>query len=81
MPYSVVWAVDVYGKVYSLCTARGRWQQCKENQLELKRVTASDLCCWAIGFDQQVYLNVLPSDVTIRHQEETYENQVNESSA
>ncbi|XP_060757724.1 tectonin beta-propeller repeat-containing protein 1 isoform X2 [Neoarius graeffei] len=75
MPCSMFWALDVYGKVYSLCTARGRWQQCRENQLELKRVTAADLCCWAIGFDQQVYLNVLPSDLTIRHQEETYENQ------
>ncbi|XP_062874812.1 tectonin beta-propeller repeat-containing protein 1 [Trichomycterus rosablanca] len=75
MPGSVLWAVDVYGRVFHLFAERGRWERCEENQVELKRVTASDQCCWAIGFDQQVYLNVLPSDEVIHHQEETYENQ------
>lgn len=76
MPRSVLWAVDVYGRVFHLFAERGLWERCEENQVELKRVTASATCCWSIGFDQQVYLNVLPGDEVIRHQEETYENQV-----
>uniref|UniRef100_A0AAR2K8A1 Peroxin/Ferlin domain-containing protein n=1 Tax=Pygocentrus nattereri TaxID=42514 RepID=A0AAR2K8A1_PYGNA len=75
MPGSLLWAVDVYGRVFSLCATGGRYKRSKDVLLELKRVTAAEQCCWGIGCDHQVYLNVLPSDVPIRHQEETYENQ------
>lgn len=76
MPGSVLWAVDVYGRVFSLGTTGGRWNKSKDVLLELKRVTAAEQGCWGIGCDHQVYLHVLRSDVPIRHQEETYENQV-----
>lgn len=76
MSSSLLWAVDVYGRVYSLSTAGGRWERSKDKVLELKRVTAVKQCCWGIGCDSQLYLNVNPSDVAIRYQEETYENQV-----
>ncbi|XP_012681012.2 tectonin beta-propeller repeat-containing protein 1 isoform X2 [Clupea harengus] len=75
MSSSLLWAVDVYGRVYSLSTAGGRWERSKDKVLELKRVTAVKQCCWGIGCDSQLYLNVNPSDVAIRYQEETYENQ------
>ncbi|KAG9264374.1 tectonin beta-propeller repeat-containing protein 1-like [Astyanax mexicanus] len=75
MPGSLLWAVDVYGRVFRLCSTGGRWERSKDVLLELKRVTAAEQGCWGIGCDHQVYLNVLPSDVAIRHQEETYENQ------
>uniref|UniRef100_A0A8C9W4Q9 Tectonin beta-propeller repeat-containing protein 1 n=1 Tax=Scleropages formosus TaxID=113540 RepID=A0A8C9W4Q9_SCLFO len=75
MPSSLLWAVDVFGRVYSLSTAAQQWDQCKEAQLEFKRVTAVQQCCWAIACDHQIYLNVHASDVPIRYKEETYENQ------
>ncbi|XP_066497622.1 tectonin beta-propeller repeat-containing protein 1 isoform X2 [Hoplias malabaricus] len=75
MPGHLLWAVDVYGRVFSLCATAGHWKRSKDVLLELKRVTAAEQCCWGIGCEHQVYLNVLPSDVSIRHQEETYENQ------
>lgn len=76
MSSSLLWAVDVYGKVYSLCTARGRWERSEDAQLELKRVTAGQRRSWGIGCDHHVYVNIVPSEVPIRYREETYENQV-----
>uniref|UniRef100_A0A4W4F5L1 Peroxin/Ferlin domain-containing protein n=1 Tax=Electrophorus electricus TaxID=8005 RepID=A0A4W4F5L1_ELEEL len=75
MPSSFLWAVDVYGRVYSLSTAGQHWEQCRHAQLEFKRVTAVQQCCWGIACDHNIYLNVHASDVPIRCQEEAYENQ------
>nr|XP_023665012.1 tectonin beta-propeller repeat-containing protein 1 isoform X1 [Paramormyrops kingsleyae] len=75
MPSSLLWAVDVFGRVYSLSPTSQQWDLCKEAQLEIKRITATQQCCWAIACDHQIYLNVYASDVPIRYQEETYENQ------
>lgn len=76
MPVSLLWAVDVYGRVYSLSTAGQQWEQCHDAQLEFKRVTAVQQCCWGIACDHNIYLNVHASDLPIRYQEETYENHV-----
>ncbi|KAM9471956.1 tectonin beta-propeller repeat-containing protein 1 isoform 1-T3 [Salvelinus alpinus] len=75
MSSSLLWAVDVYGKVYSLSTTRGRWERDEDTLLELKRVTAGQRCSWGIGCDHHVYLNIDPGEVPIRYREETYENQ------
>ncbi|XP_065098619.1 tectonin beta-propeller repeat-containing protein 1 [Paramisgurnus dabryanus] len=75
MPCSLLWAVDVYGRVYSLSTAGQQWEHCRDAQLEFKRVTAVQQCCWGIACDHNVYVNIHASDVPIRYQEETYENQ------
>uniref|UniRef100_A0A8B9HVQ1 Tectonin beta-propeller repeat-containing protein 1 n=1 Tax=Astyanax mexicanus TaxID=7994 RepID=A0A8B9HVQ1_ASTMX len=75
MPSSLLWAVDVYGRVYSLSTAGQQWEQCRHAHLEFKRVSAVQQCCWGIACDHHIYLNVHASDVPIRYQEETYENQ------
>uniref|UniRef100_A0A8C2QA54 Tectonin beta-propeller repeat containing 1b n=1 Tax=Cyprinus carpio TaxID=7962 RepID=A0A8C2QA54_CYPCA len=75
MSGSQLWAVDVYGRGFSLWAAGGCWRRVADLLLELKRVTGSQHCCWGIGCDHQVYLHVYPSQVPIRHQEETYENQ------
>uniref|UniRef100_A0A3Q2QXJ7 Tectonin beta-propeller repeat-containing protein 1 n=1 Tax=Fundulus heteroclitus TaxID=8078 RepID=A0A3Q2QXJ7_FUNHE len=75
MPVSLLWAVDVYGRVYSLSTAGQQWEQCRNSQMEFKRVTAAQTCCWGIACDNSVYLNVHASDLPIRYQEDTYENQ------
>uniref|UniRef100_A0A4W5NFR7 Tectonin beta-propeller repeat-containing protein 1 n=1 Tax=Hucho hucho TaxID=62062 RepID=A0A4W5NFR7_9TELE len=75
MSSSLLWAVDVYGKVYSLSTTRGRWERDEDTLLELKRVTAGQRCSWGIGCDHHVYLNIAPGEMPIRYREETYENQ------
>ncbi|XP_062382179.1 tectonin beta-propeller repeat-containing protein 1 [Sardina pilchardus] len=75
MPSSLLWAVDVYGRVYSLSTAGQQWEQCRDAHLEFKRATAVRQCCWGIACDHNIYLNVHASDLPIRYQEETYENQ------
>ncbi|AWP17426.1 putative tectonin beta-propeller repeat-containing protein 1 isoform 2 [Scophthalmus maximus] len=75
MPVSLLWAVDVYGRVYSLSTAGQQWEHCHDAQLEFKRVTAAEQCCWGIACDNNIYLNVHASDLPVRYQEETYENQ------
>ncbi|KAM8836862.1 tectonin beta-propeller repeat-containing protein 1 isoform 1-T2 [Spinachia spinachia] len=75
MPASLLWAVDVYGRVYSLSTAGQLWEQCRDARLEFKRVTAAERCCWGIACDNNVYLNVHASDLPVRHREEAYENQ------
>lgn len=76
MPITLLWAVDVYGRVYSLSTAGQSWVRADDMLLELKRVTAGKDRCWGIGCDHHVYLNIIPSETPIRYREETYENQV-----
>lgn len=75
MPITLLWAVDVYGRVYSLSTASQRWERADDTLLELKRVTAGKGRCWGIGCDHHVYLNMMPNETPIRYREETYENQ------
>ncbi|KAJ6659782.1 hypothetical protein lerEdw1_018498 [Lerista edwardsae] len=72
---SLLWAVDIFGRVYTLSTAGQYWELCKDGQLEFKRVSAVKECCWGIACDHQVYVYIHSSDVPIRFQEETYENQ------
>lgn len=76
MPITLLWAVDVYGRVYSLSTAGQRWERADDLLLELKRASAGKGRCWGIGCDHHVYLNIMPSETPIRYREETYENQV-----
>lgn len=76
MPSSALWAVDLFGRVFTLSTAGHQWEPCRDTQLEFKRVSAARDCCWGIACDHQVYVLVGASDVPIRCQEEAYENQV-----
>ncbi|KAM9745169.1 tectonin beta-propeller repeat-containing protein 1 [Menidia menidia] len=75
MSITLLWAVDVYGRVYSLSTAGQQWVRADDMLLELKRVSAGKGRCWGIGCDHHVYLNIMPSETSIRYREETYENQ------
>lgn len=76
MPSSLLWAVDIFGRAYTLSTVGQYWELCKDTQLEFKRVSAVRQCCWGIACDHQVYTYVFSGDVPIRYREETYENQV-----
>ncbi|KAK5615338.1 Tectonin beta-propeller repeat-containing protein 1 [Crenichthys baileyi] len=75
MPVSLLWSVDVYGRVYCLSTVGQQWEQSHNAQMAFKRVTAAQLWCWGIACDNNIYLNVHASDLPIRYQEHTYENQ------
>ncbi|XP_028670052.1 tectonin beta-propeller repeat-containing protein 1 [Erpetoichthys calabaricus] len=75
MPGSLLWVIDIYGRVYTLSTAGQIWELCRDGRLEFKRVTATEPCCWGIASDHQVYVYVHSSEVPIRYQEETFENQ------
>lgn len=75
MPASLLWAVDVYGRVYSLSTAGQQWELCHDAHMEFKRVSAVQQCCWGIACDNNIYLNVHASDLPVRYKEDTYENQ------
>ncbi|XP_053550692.1 tectonin beta-propeller repeat-containing protein 1 isoform X2 [Bombina bombina] len=75
MPNTVLWASDIFGKVYTLSTDGQQWEPCKDFQIEFKRISASRPCCWGIASNHQIYVFVHSSDLPIRYQEETYENQ------
>uniref|UniRef100_G1TQ08 Tectonin beta-propeller repeat-containing protein 1 n=1 Tax=Oryctolagus cuniculus TaxID=9986 RepID=G1TQ08_RABIT len=75
MPSSVLWAVDLFGRVHTLSTTGQYWEPCRDAQLEFKRVSATTACCWGIACDNQVYVFVCASEVPIRRREEAYENQ------
>ncbi|KAJ3600361.1 hypothetical protein NHX12_031346 [Muraenolepis orangiensis] len=75
MPITSLWAVDVYGRAYSLSTASGRWRRADDKLLELKRVSSGRGRSWGVGCDHHVYLNLTPSEASVRFREETYENQ------
>ncbi|KAM4697520.1 tectonin beta-propeller repeat-containing protein 1 [Rhinophrynus dorsalis] len=75
MPNTVLWAADIFGKVHTLSTDGHQWVPCKDRHLEFKRISAVRACCWGIGCNHQIYLYVHSSDLPIRYQEETYENQ------
>ncbi|XP_070617355.1 tectonin beta-propeller repeat-containing protein 1 [Erythrolamprus reginae] len=72
---SLLWAVDIFGRVYTLSTTGQYWELCKDGELELKRVSAVKQCCWGLACDHQLYVYVHSIDVPIRFKEETYENQ------
>ncbi|XP_067317592.1 tectonin beta-propeller repeat-containing protein 1 [Anolis sagrei] len=75
-PGSLLWAVDVFGRVYTLSAAGHTWERlCRDGQREFKRVSATKQCCWGIACDHQVYVYVHAGDLPIRCQEEAYENQ------
>ncbi|KAG8534896.1 hypothetical protein GDO81_030002 [Engystomops pustulosus] len=76
MPSTILWASDIWGKVYTLSTDGQQWELCKDGQLEFKRISAVQACCWGIASDHHIYIYVHASDLPIRYQEETYENQV-----
>ena len=81
MPSSELWAVDLFGRVFTLSTAGRHWELCRDAQLEFKRVSAAAPCCWGIACDNQVYVHVGASGVPIRCREEAYENQVGSRAA
>ncbi|OCT61572.1 hypothetical protein XELAEV_18047600mg [Xenopus laevis] len=75
MPSTVLWATDIFGKVFALSADGQQWVPCKNGSVEFKRVSAVQSCCWGVGCNHQIYVYVHATDLPIKYQEETYENQ------
>lgn len=79
MPGSKLWAISGRGNVYTLSTKGRRWCQVPNQSRSLrgfKKVSAGAESVWGLGCDHQVYVFVPQSDLPIRCQEATYENEV-----
>ena len=74
-----LWGITGSGNIYFLTTEERQWHRI-ESQGGLvpgfKKVSACSHSLWGLSCDQQLYVYVFPSDVPIRCQEETYENEV-----
>ncbi|XP_074648382.1 tectonin beta-propeller repeat-containing protein 1-like [Tubulanus polymorphus] len=78
MPPSYLWAIGSYGRIYHLSTSKAEWEEVNRKWQRIrgfKRVSAHEGLAWAIGSDQQIYVYVHLTDVPIRQQEVTYENE------
>lgn len=76
---SHLWLVNHLGSVFTLGTFHRKFRQLQntwEDGVNVKRLSASHWCAWAIGHDHRVYIYIHASDVPIRVPETTYENQV-----
>ena len=80
MPESFLWAIDYHGSLYKLKLDTNEWSRVSKSNLKsrrdtFKRIASTKTCAWAVGGDQNVYMSVFQTDLPIRIQEETYENQ------
>ena len=74
-----LWAVSTKGNAYVLPTNSSTWKQIENDGQCLrgfKKVAATSHGAWGLGCDHLVYVYVTESDVPIRVQEVTYENEV-----
>ena len=82
MPLTKLWAVSQCGNVYTLSTDSNQWKLVRGtlhpggHLRGVKKVAAVRECVWALGCDHLVYVYIPASDVPIRHQVATYENEV-----
>ena len=79
MSSSMLWAVASSGNVYTLDRDDNKWQQVANQSNVLrgfKKLAATPQIVWGLGCDHQVYVYVPASDLPIRCQESTYENEV-----
>ncbi|XP_046351309.2 tectonin beta-propeller repeat-containing protein 1-like [Haliotis rufescens] len=78
MSDSRLWLVNTNGNVFTLSTKHRRLRQLVKTYLDgvkLKRLAACQSGAWGIGHDHHVYIFVHSTEVPIRVQETTYENQ------
>ena len=78
MPGRRVWAVSGRGNVYTLSVKNSHWEQVNNQGAKclqgFKKISTVSTCVWGLGCDHQVYVYVT-SDLPIRSQQATYENE------
>lgn len=78
MPQSNIWLISTSGKVYTLATGEQTFKRIPSFGLQkpnVKKIACCPWAAWAIGSDHNVYQFVHHSPVSIRYQEEVYENE------
>ncbi len=79
MDNNKLWAVSSLGNVFTLSKSSVEWVQVSSRGLILsgfKKVSAALHSVWALACDHQVFVYVPSSDLPIRCQESTFENEV-----
>ena len=79
MDNNKLWAVSALGNVYTLAKNSEEWTQVPSKGLILsgfKKVSAAPQCVWGLACDHQVFVYIPSSDLPIRCQESTFENEV-----
>ncbi len=71
----VLWLADTDGVAYTLSLEDNKLSLRSEETDIIKRISAVKTCAFAVGGDQGVYVYVKSTDVPIRVQVSTYENQ------
>jgi len=74
-----LWGVTTKGNVYALDVRAGQWCYVPNHGQILrgfKRISCTQHGAWGLGCDHQVYVYITNSDVPIRCQVTTYENEV-----
>lgn len=74
-----LWAVSSLGNVYTLAKNLTEWTQVPSRGLILsgfKKVSATPHSVWGLACDHQVFVYIPSSDLPIRCQESTFENEV-----
>ena len=76
---SSLWVIDRDGRVFLVNLRDNSWKNVSSPELGsrncFKRVSAVESCAWAVNSNQEPYLYVHPTEVSIRMRLETYENQ------
>ena len=76
---SRLWLANTNGNVFTISTDQQHLRQLTKTYrggVKLKSIAAHHNGAWGIGHDHSVYVFVHSSEVPIRVQETTYENQV-----
>lgn len=78
MSDSKLWLLNSEGKVFTLSPHSRHLQQVTEcgTGQEFKRLSALPQSTWALGSDHRLYVYVPSSDIPVRVQEVTFENEV-----
>ncbi|XP_050436287.1 tectonin beta-propeller repeat-containing protein [Adelges cooleyi] len=75
MNKQLLFAINNYGKIFSLATSNDQWVQFPNACIDLKHISAIENFIWSIGSDNQTYLLVHNLTEAIQIKEEVYENE------
>ena len=77
---SVLWGLSSAGNIYKLALGEQSWQHVPNQQgmvlQGFKKIIATQDSIVGLGCDQQIYIMVHKTDIPIKHQVSTFENEV-----
>ena len=77
MPKSCFWGIYRSGQLFYFTLDGMEWRSEKPNvsKQSFKKISAMDYCAWGLGADQRLYMCLFKTDIPVRVQVSTYENQ------